>query len=78
MVNNLEPVMVDPNEGTKKLNTKPKLKAKLEFDPQTNYSYVTLTCGVHLADPRIYPETNEDNAQYPLVSSFSFVNSIRR
>ena len=71
-VNNLDPLMDDTGGTAKKMTDTPRPKGKWEFDATTHYSYAVLNVGVHLADPTIYPETDDTNAQYPLVAAYDF------
>lgn len=71
-VNNLDPLMDDTGGTAKKMTDTPRPKGKWDFDATTNYSYAVINVGVHLADPTIYPETDDTNAQYPLVAAYDF------
>lgn len=69
-VNNLDPLGQDIGGTAEKLNDTTRPKMKWDFDATTHYSYAVLNVGVHLADPTIYPETDDNNAQYPLVAAY--------
>lgn len=71
-INNLDPLMSDVGGTAKKMTDTPRPKAKWDFDATTNFSYAVLNVGVRLANPLIYPETDDTNAQYPILAAYDF------
>ena len=72
-INNLDPLGDDIGGVAKKLTASARPKMKWDFDATTHYSYAVMNVGVDLSDPKVYPETDDTNAQYPLVAAYDAV-----